>query len=98
MLNVNKIRDYHEAAHLQYYLIVKGYKLIYINEFHVSMHSDKLYNWKLRSSKALITVNPSSWTMSFCIAFSEKKIEAMRDPNLLIHKFYYVFMETYGVV
>ena len=77
MLNVDKIRDFHEAAYFQYYLIVKGHKLIYIDEFHVSMHLDKFYNWSPRSSKALITVNPSSWTMSFCIAFSEKKIEAI---------------------
>ena len=77
MLKTERIRDFYEAAYLQYYLGSKGYPLIYIDEFHVSMHTEEFYNWSPVSTKALITMNPSSWTMSFWVAFSEKKIEAI---------------------
>ena len=65
MLSADKIRDFFEAAYLQYYLDTHDYSLLYIDEFHISMHAEELYNWSPANMKALIAVNPSSWIMSF---------------------------------
>ena len=77
MLRADKIRDFFEAAYLQYYLDTHDYSLLYIDEFHISMHAEELYNWSPVNMKALIAVNPSSWTMSFWVALSNRKVEAI---------------------
>ena len=77
MLKTEKWRYFFEAAYLQYYFDTKDYPLVYIDEFHVSMHSEELYNWNPVNTKALIAVNPSSWTMSFWVALSKQRVEAI---------------------
>ena len=54
-----------EAAYLQYARDENDYSLIYLDEFHISMHSEEMYNWSPISTKAIISVNPNSWIMSF---------------------------------
>ena len=77
MLKTERWRDFFEAAYLQYYLDTKDYPLVYIDEFHVSMHTEEFYNWSPVNTKALIAVNPSSWTMSFWVALSKQRVEAI---------------------
>ena len=77
MLKAERLRDFFEVAYLQYYLDTKDYPLVCIDEFHVSMHTEEFYNWSPINTKALIAVNPSSWTMSFWVALSKQSVEAI---------------------
>ena len=65
MLRIERKRDFFEAANLQYAPDENGYLLIYLDEFHISMHSEEMYNWSPINIKAIPSVNPNSWIMSF---------------------------------
>ena len=86
MLRWDNKRDFFEAAYLQHILDKEGYPIVYVDEFHVSMHLMEIYNWSPVSTKAMIAVNPSSWTMSFWIAFSKRKIEGIIASSDSINK------------
>ena len=82
-----KTRDFIESAYLQLYLEQEGYKLIYLDEFHVSMKSRSAYNWSLKGTPAIWAVDPDTWTMSFIIAFSSSRIEGVLASNISIKYF-----------
>ena len=82
-----KTRDFIESAYLQLYLEQEGYKLIYLDEFHVSMKSRPAYNWSLKGTPAIWGVDPDLWTMSFIIAFSSSRIEGVLASNISIKSF-----------
>ena len=44
MTTVEKTREFYEAAYLQLYLEERGKRVIYVDEFHVSMKSNAIYN------------------------------------------------------
>ena len=48
MMSKDSIRDFIEAAYLQVYLEKEGYRLVYLDEFHLSMKSRAIYNWSLK--------------------------------------------------
>ena len=58
MSNQERVSDFFDAAYLQPYLENRGYELIYVDEFHVSMKSSTLYNWSLKGYSAVISVDP----------------------------------------
>ena len=60
---IERRRDFFEATYLQYALDENSYSLIYLDEFHISMHSEEMYNWSPINTKAIISVNPNSWIM-----------------------------------
>ena len=70
-------RDFFDSAYLQLWLESSGTRLIYIDEFHVSLHTDSAYNWSLRNHPAVLISNLDPWTMSFIVALSSSGIEGI---------------------
>ena len=62
---IERKRDLFEAAYLQYALDENGYSLIYLEEFHINMHSEEMHNLSPINTKAIIFVNQNSWIMLF---------------------------------
>lgn len=86
MLCHERVRDFIEAACLQALLEKRGYSLLYVDEFHFSLHSTKNYNWSRRSTPAMLSVDPETWTMSFVIAISRRKVEGVMASDHSIEK------------
>ena len=63
----------------------RGYELIYVDEFHISMKSSTLYNWSLKGYSAIISVGPDPWIMSFAVALSRKRVEGILASNKSIN-------------
>ena len=81
MMTRDRKRDFIEAAYLQLVLKEFGYKLVYLDEFHISMHQESIYSWSKRGTVPIVAVNPSSFVMSFVIAFSNERIEGILASN-----------------
>ena len=58
MISKDRIRDFTEAAYLQVYLEKDVYRLVYLDEFHLSMKSRAIYNWILKGTSAWWTIDP----------------------------------------
>ena len=94
MTTVEKTREFYEAAYLQLYLEERGKRVIYVDEFHVSMKSNAIYNWSPSGFTATISVNPDSWVMSFIIALSSTKIEGiMASSDSINTKLFVLFID-----
>ena len=91
MTKFEKIREFYEAAFLQQYLEDKQYRIIYVDEFHVSMRGGALYNWSPRGSPAIISVNYEKRTMSFIIALSWSGVEGLLASNKSINSELFVW-------
>ena len=82
-----RIRDFYESAYLQYeYLEKKKWRIVYVDEFHVSMHGSSLYNWSPKGHSSILWVDASQWIMSFIVAFSDSQIEGIIASNKSITK------------
>ena len=81
MMTIESKRDFIEAAYLQLLLKESGYKLIYLDEFLVSMHKENIYSWSERGKSPIVFVNPSSFIMSFVIAVSKDRVEGIMTSN-----------------
>ena len=57
MTNKDRVRDFCETASLLLFLEKSGYHLIFVDEFHVSMHSSSLYNWIPRGYHSIMLVD-----------------------------------------
>ena len=77
MLLPERKRDFIESAYLQYYLELQGYKLIFVDEFHVNMRSTSLYNWSKIGQPAALVADPDPWTMSFILGISKEMVEGI---------------------
>ena len=77
MLLPERKRDFIESAYLQYYLELQGYKLIFVDEFHVNMRSTSLYNWSKIGQPATLVADPDPWTMSFILGISKEMVEGI---------------------
>ena len=77
MTNNDRVRDFCEAASLLLFLEKSGYHLIFVDEFHVSMHSSSLYNWSPRGYPSIMPVDLDPWVASFVVAVSKRKIEGI---------------------
>ena len=77
MLEPERKRDFFENAFTQITLEAKGFELVYIDEFHVSMQNHRAYSWSKRGSPALLGLNSDPWTQSFAIAISRKREEGV---------------------
>ena len=77
MMTRDRKRDFIEAAYLKLVLKDIGYKLAYLNEYHISMHQESIYSWSKRGTVPIVAVNPSSFVMSFVVAFSIERIEGI---------------------
>ena len=77
MTNNDRVRDFCDAASLLLFLEKSGYHLIFVDEFHVSMHSSSLYNWSPRGYPSIMPVDLDPWVASFVVAVSKRKIEGI---------------------
>lgn len=84
MLKTERKRDFYEAAYLQYFLWKEGCLLVYVDEFHLNLRSDSLYNWSPRNVPAMLAIEPNPWTMSFIVAISGRGIEGIKAANYSI--------------
>ena len=89
MMSKDRLRDFIEAAYLQVYLEKEGYRLVYLDEFHLSMKSRAIYNWSLKGTPAWWAIDPDPWTMSFIVSFSYKRVEGILASNISIKSFSY---------
>ena len=95
MMSKERIRNFIEAAYLQVYLEKEGYRLVYLDEFHLSMKSRTIYNWSLKGTPAWWTIDPDPWTMSFIVSFSSERVEWILASNISIKSFSYkIFMSA----
>ena len=52
----------------------KDYEIIFIDEFKYSAHSEKQYGWVKKDFNSIFYASPDSFSFSFWIGFSNKKI------------------------
>ena len=85
MIMEDKKRDFYEAAYLQRYFENLDYYLVYLDEFHMNMRTQTLYNWSPRNSLAMLAINPDPFVMSFEVAFSSRGVEAIMAASKSIN-------------
>ena len=85
MVEGDRKRDFYEAAHILYYLESQEYNIIFLDEFHISMRSENIYNWSPRGVSSIVAVDPDPWSLSFIIAFSKTRIEGILGSNYSIN-------------
>ena len=87
MTTNERIRDFIEWAWLQIHLEKEGYKLINLDEFHISMKNRSTYNWSKRGTPACWVIDPDPYVMSFVVSFSWNWIEGILASNISIKSF-----------
>ena len=60
MTKPEKFRDFLETAYLQFHLEDTGHKLVFVDEFHVSMKTSRIYNWSIKGHPAIISADNDS--------------------------------------
>ena len=85
MVEGDRKRDFYEATHIQYYLESQEYNIIFLDEFHISMRSENIYNWSPSGVSSIVAVDPDPWSLSFIIAFSKIRIEGILGSNYSIN-------------
>ena len=70
MMTRDRKRDFMETAYLHLTLKEFRYKLVYLNELHMSMHQENIYSWSKRVILTIVAINHSSFIITFVIAFS----------------------------
>ena len=81
MLSTSRRRDLIEAAYIQMHLHKNGYRLIFVDEFHISMKSVPLYNWSKRGEPASLSIDSDPFTMSFVVGVSSVRLEGILAWN-----------------
>ena len=81
MMARDRKRDFMKSAYFQLFFNKSGYKLVYLDEFHISIHQESIYNWSKRGVFPIVAVNLSSFVMSFVITFSIDRIEDVLASN-----------------
>ena len=56
-------------------------KLVYLDEFHISMHQKSIYSWSKKGTVPIVAVNPSSFVITFMVEFSNERIEEILTSN-----------------
>ena len=72
--SIDSIRSFHESAALFLALEDAGIEIIYIDEFTVASRKQGHYGWAQKGSKSYIIQAGSSFSMSFTVALSSRKI------------------------
>lgn len=94
MISNDRVRDFYEAAFLQSTLNEKGYSLVFVDEFHVSLRSDAIYNWSPRNCPATVAIDQDPWIMSFVVAASSRGIEGIKAATESINtRIFWWFLE-----
>ena len=90
-------RDFYEAAHIQYCLESQEYNIIFLDEFHISIRSENIYNWSPRKVSSIVAVDPDPWSLSlsFIIAFSKTRIEGIVESNYSINTNVFIFLSKW---
>ena len=91
MVEMDTKRDFWEAAYIQYYLEAKGYTIIFLDEFHINMRSESIYNWSCRGTPSVVAVEADPWNLSFVVAFSKRRIEGILASNFSINAKIFIF-------
>ena len=81
----NRKRDFYEAAYLQQHFENLDYYMIYLDEFHVNMRTQTLYNWSPRNSISMLAINPDPFVMSFEITFSASGVKGIMASSKSIN-------------
>ena len=78
-----------DSEYLQIWLESSGTRLIYIEEFNVSLHTDSTYNYSLRSHPAVLISNLDPWKMSFIVVLSSSGYKEFLHllSRLLLYKY-----------
>lgn len=84
MAKPENVRLFWEAAYIQYYLECQEFRLIYVDEFHLSLHSTSNYNWSKSGKPASLAIDSDPTQISFVIAVSDKKVEGILAWNISI--------------
>ena len=85
MLTEESKKDLFESAYIQYFLKSGENTLIFVDEFNINLRNNKLFNWSLRRSPAIISVNHGPWTMSIIIAISNRRLEGGKASTVYIN-------------
>ena len=76
--------NFYKWVIFQYQLKWFGHKLIFAGGFHANFKDSSFYNWSRRSYSAVLNINHDSFSMSFVIANSYKKVEGLMAFTKLI--------------
>ena len=76
-IKVENVRSFFESTFIQKYLVRDGWKLIYVDEFHLSPKTSAIYSWSKKNTPACIAMNSGSLILSFIVALSEQAIEGI---------------------
>ena len=82
---MNKKRDFWEASYIQYFWEAKGYTIIFLDEFHINMRSESIYNWSWRGTLSVVAVEVDPWNLGFVVVFSKRRIEGILESNFSIN-------------
>ena len=85
MVEGDRKRDFYEVAHIQYYLESQEYNIIFLDEFHISMRSENIYNLSTKGVSSIVVVDSDPWSLSFIIAFFKTRIEGIQRSNYSIN-------------
>ena len=92
-IKVKNVRSFFEYAFIQKYLVRDGWKLIYVDEFHLSPKTSAIYSWSKKNTPACIAINSGTLILNFIVALSEQVIEGIMAAEKSIEgKTFYWFI------
>ena len=69
-----RIRRFYDSIQIKLSLINNRYEIIFFDEFSSNSGHNTIYNWGVKGEKSFAIVNKETFSMSFCIGFSSKRL------------------------